>query len=292
MLQTKLPRMSVLFSFLCITGLVVAEDATRSGGSCNSLKLHNLCSKKIKSECIDGRRILAGKLCANLLGAKSANIDAACVGSLQARDVCVTGTLFAEHIISCETIHATVSLSGPTLYTLGTPIPWDVIQDDPEGGISFFPTKYTAPVTGYYIASVHTDLSDLTNSTQILGTPVAQLSLKKNGFTFKEVYQPFLTFLNSQKAFLTTILKLNAGDEITSVLDVIVLDQSAGVIELTGTVVLDSGVSPSDANSFFSIHLLSEDCSQVPPCAVTCEPVVCEPCNNLCCDCDDDSDND
>jgi hypothetical protein len=269
---------------------VRAYDVSADLAYLAALCTQTICANQFVSSSVDAQTVTtnnlsaAGNTCLTNLSASNA-----CFTNLTANSVCITGTLFADNIVNCEKVRAYVSLSAPTTYTLGNPIPFDVIQDDPNGNISFSPTRYTAPVSGYYIVSAHTDLSNLQNSTPILGSPIAILQIQVNGVDAKEVFHPFLAFLNDQKAFISSIIRLNAGDVVTSTLDVAVIDQTTGFTLLTGTVDLDaSSISPSDKNSFFAIHLLSENCPGITPCT-PCDltpctpstPLTCGPCTSL-----------
>lgn len=284
----------LLVSLLSLPLSVFAEEkgTKHFDDDTSALEIKNLCAKKIKARCLDAERIIANAICAKKLSvsedfvALNARINSECVNNLTAQNMCVTGTLQANSLQICEKYRAFLTFNSAYTYTLGTDVPWDVIVDDPNNNVSFVPaTHYTAPVSGYYVLSTHLDLRNFipTNPTQILGSPVAELQTHVNGIAVSEVYSPFLTFFNSQKALLSTIVRLNAGDTVTTRLQVIVVDPTLGQISVPGTIVIDA--VGGEQNSYWSIHILSENCTPIScqntPCDV--KPLDCDACHTQCC---------
>lgn len=269
----------------------------------NQLELGKLCAKRVKAHCIDSKKITSRKICADSLVAKRACIkelndfEHICASSLDAIDasimniktnnVCVSDVLQANTITQCKPYRATVVFGTNTTYTLGQPLNFDVILDDPQGDISLVPfTHYTVPVSGYYIVTLQLDISSLSPTspnTTILGSPIARPAIMVNGVVFRELNIPFLTFVPQQEATLTALVSANAGDVISSSYNVYTVDPVLGLQVVTGT----AGI-PGDGTevhkSTLKIHYLSSFCNPGPcPVITNCNPVAhcdfdCDPC--------------
>lgn len=174
-------------------------------------------------------------------------------------------------------------------YTLGDIIDWNTILDDPNGNISFIPNShYTAPYSGYYAIMLQLDQDDIQGNDPILGTPVANLEILVNGVLFRQTFVPFLAFHNEQKATVSGLLSLTAGDQITSRYKVLVMQDGVGLADYVGTVNI-LGTGTEENGSVFKIHLLSIDCPNTTPCTpcTTGESGTngCPPCPELCTPC-------
>jgi hypothetical protein len=140
------------------------------------------------------------------------------------------------------------------------------------------PTRYIAPVDGYYILTYKMNVFNLVSTNgPILGVPVANPQVFVNGIVSREAIFSFLSFNAEQKSVLTSIVLLKAGDIITFRYKVLILDAVLGLISVSGTMdVFGDGTAVN--TSQFSIHLLSIDCGSNGT-DVPCSPVIpCEPC--------------
>ena len=240
---------------LCVTNI--------KGGTLNVMDeiANNICAQNIQSKKVESEMLNANSLCS-----QSGVINDLCVNNLT-----------AGVINYCEKYRASVTSSGPFSYTLGTPIQWDTIVDDPNNNISFGPFSYTVPVSGYYVFTFNLKSSNLAGSNVITGIPVGLLTILVNGLSLREQQAPYLAFSNLQKANITAIVILNAGDIVTMTYNTIVLDAVSGLINYVGTADLD-GSSPD--RSGFSIHYLSSlncqtiTCQPCPPVIVPCTPIT------------------
>ena len=281
----------------------------------NQLDLDKLCVKKLKAchakikelevERFCAEELSSPKLCVdvavardgefqsaniNMLNANnicSQNITAANVGisNLTANEVCIPGELKVGNLLNCGKYRAAITYSAPTTYTLGSDLVFDVILDDPNGNINISGSNYTAPVSGYYVLTFKVNQRDLMPlSGVILGTPIGNPEVYVNGSLARELYAPYLPFFNQQKTIVAGMVLLNAGDVITMKYNVVIQDQSSGVINTPGTILIE-GNGTDFNSSIFMIHLLSVTCIDM-PCApsIPCEPgqpqtcIPCKPC--------------
>lgn len=293
----------------CHDGEVVVKDSATglracspcsssdSDGDCNNLKLKSLTAKKIKSHCLSSKSITAKSVCSesvstDALCAKTINLSegfcaaniktpSLCAGDVRATNICANAIL-ANSFEQCGKFRATAAFSMNSTYTLGTPVNFDDILDDPNGNMALGPTRYIAPRNGYYIVSLQFDQTNLTGSSLVLGIPVTNLQVLVNGVVFRETFVPYLSFHNAQNATISALISLKTGDVVTSRQNVLVLTDS-GFAPYVGTVdVLGDG---TEAFSVFKIHLLSNDC---PPqlcesaCDTICTPTsACLPCSSV-----------
>lgn len=285
----------------------VSFDEDRFDGSdcCQStLKIVDLCTKNIRTRCLDSHKMntnsldVKHKACVHEAAIQRAHIqDAsihrACIHDGSVQNLCAN-SMNVSDLTWCNKFRATVTLSSVLTYTLGTPVPFDAIIDDPNNNI--LPTGgYTVPRSGYYMATLQLIASNLRpfNPAQILGTPIANLHIYVNGAPFREIYSPFLAFFNTQNSLLSALLSLKAGDVVTSVLEVISIDQTLGVQNVIGTVDLLGNGTEVDS-SIAKIIYLSSDCltSSCQPCEVhvPCEPHHHNPCHDHCSPCHHDRD--
>lgn len=186
--------------------------------------------------------------------------------------------LYTPHY--CSKYKATAILSQPLIgFQLNNRVKFDAIIDDPNGNIdnSGDKTQYIAPISGYYIATLDLDVSNLNGSKVITGTPTTHLTIVKNGHAQAHCDYPVLTFNTSQNSVLTALMHLNAGDVIDCHLQVFVIDPTTGFTSYQGTVDLANPTSPihPDAVSYFMIHNLSADCDY----GCHCPPPPCGPCH-------------
>ncbi len=210
---------------------------------------------KVKSKETWSEKVYTNDLCAD-----TATIKNLCVTNLNA--VNVKGALANNY-------RAYIDFTSDLTYTLGTDINFNNIIDDPSSGISFSPsTHYTAPVSGYYLSNVFIDFSKLSGSVVIAGIPVAALSVWVNGILRESSFVPFLSFSLSQQGSLTNTLLLTAGDQVTTKLDVLILDPATGLQPYVGTVLVKGGGLTTPAASNFSIVLLTPMTGTTP---ITCQ---------------------
>jgi hypothetical protein len=258
----------------------------------NLLKLRLLCACRIRVACLEAQCISAdqvdtdvlntGSFCAQSVKSPSVCADrlgvndSACIATLTSNDIqvdtlCVTGQVRLNEI--CGRYRAVARLSADTLYTLGDPINFDLIVDDPDGDVTLAPFEYHVPVSGYYIINMQVNQRDLAAADPILGTPTANLQLLVNGNPARDVMSPFLTFSNQQQSNMSAVLRLNAGDVVTARYLVDILTDT-GFQFLVGTVILEDGVTATE----IVVHYLSSICEAPIPCT----PRPCQPCDTSC----------
>lgn len=292
---------------------MVCKDSNNWHCECckNELNLDKLCAKKaiIHKLCVDdlnlknelcAETLSGGSLCVNQAMAQKGDFDSICVSNLNssnncfqnvtatnmgvsnlvANDLCVPGQLKAANFLNCGKYRASVAFSVPQTYTLGNNLAFDSILDDPNSNISFSPTTYTVPVSGYYVLTLKVNVSNLQSSSgPILGSPVANPEVYLNGNLSREIFLPWLTFNNESKVLLTSLISLLAGDKVTMKYKVKALDAASGLIDVIGTVdIFGNGLE--DGNSVFKISLLNVDCLP----SEMCQPSVqCQPCSPMRC---------
>lgn len=268
---------------------------------CGSTRLNvdSLCARRIETKCEDACRINAKLACikhlaaheictkdldveckANVkdLCAKDIKADCACIRWLGAENVCAQ-SLRATDFLACGKYQATAVFAANTTYNLGANIDFDTILDDPNNNINLAPFYYTAPISGQYIVTVQIDEDTLVSADPVLGIPVAQLHVYRNGTLSKSTFAPFLSFHEQQQTTVAALIHLNAGDRVHSVYEVGVMNDTLGFTTLVGTVsILGNGTE--DGTSLFKINLLSADCFGEPIC-YPCDP-YCEPADDCC----------
>lgn len=245
------------------------------------IRVASLCAKKIKSACIDGDQINASKFCADLASVNDIRARAACVDALQANNLCVDN-LKVNNLDECMQFKATVVYSSDTLYTLGEPLNFDVVLDDPHGDIStdFSETTYRVPRSGYYILLLQVDQNNIRAEGSLLGTPYMSPSIWVNGVKYRDDMKAYMIFADTQHVYLTTLVSLQADDIVSARYEVL----SAIGLPITGTVNI-RGDGTEGSGTIFKIHYLSSDCTA--PLCQPCDPgVECEPCPAMAeCDC-------
>ncbi len=292
-MKKSLLLLSILFSLYTLPTFTLDESCdeaeTRNlcfsndcDDLCNSLALKDLCAKKIRAKQglfreICAERIKSESICTRNLGVENVAIANVCASDINATTLCVTGTARLNEI--CGLYRASASFAADDNYTLGTPVNFDNIIDDPNNDVSLAPFYYTVPVSGYYMVSVQIDSRDLAGANIILGTPVAQLNIKVNGVDRRKSFAPFLTFNDTQQTDLSFLMLLSAGDKLTVDYKVLVVDQTTGTTPYVGTATLISGIN----QTIFKIHYLSstctpsascQSCSFIPvPCTTECIPL-------------------
>lgn len=279
-----------------------------SGCCKNELTLKKLCAEQI---CVDNIQIenpicfaelSSPKVCSKDAVSETLSAQKACVGSLGAVDICgknlstenlgassavinqlcVPGALNVSNLLNCGKYRAGITFPTDISYTLGSPVNWSLVLDDPNSNLSLGPTVYTAPVAGYYLVTILIQQQNLqaASGQPILGIPVALIELMVNGVVSRQAFLPYLGFSSSQSSLLTSMIVLNAGDKVTSDFKVLAVDPVAGLIPIVGTVMIEANASNNE--SLFEIHLLSVTCNNMPcapsvPC-VPCVPSTCVPC--------------
>lgn len=277
------------------------DNHNPSGMCCkNELNLCKLCVEKVKAKCIWSDDIKAKEICSSNM-----KVDHLMVEDVAANNVCVSDTLMANKLKSmstntnnlcaqtgvvdklcvneltvgslqhCEKYRASVTLTGDKVYTLGSPINFDFIVNDPNGNVTLSPFSYTIPVSGYYSFSGFILTDQLTAPGVITGVPAGLFTLLANGIELRRVQFSYLSFAQFQDAILSTLLYIPAGTILTMKYDVFIFDQVSGLVPLVGTTVLKStGTAPF--SSGFIIHYLSSiDCNPGQACT-PCSPVVIE----------------
>ncbi len=287
----------------------MCNESRNSGGWWNegcgcdrNLKVHSLCAKCVKADEVCAHCLKAGQL-----EAGSIKADSECVsGDLQASQLhadqgffnklcakegtinklCVDQLTVSNPAVLSTPYRATVNYSVDTSYTLGTFLNFDNIVDDPNNNISLLPnTSYTAPKSGYYMMSFKVNIDSLLTSTgdPILGVPVANPVIYVNGLLVREAYSPFLSFFNTQKVIVDSLITLQAGDVVTMKYDVL----AGNGLAVAGTVnIVGAGIE--DGNSLFKIIFLSDlsqqtpgqECQVCPDVVVECDEEPCDPCHN------------
>jgi hypothetical protein len=190
------------------------------------------CQDKIKCKQLD-----AGKCC----------LREACIDRL------TVNHLSAPSFSECNLLRAAVS-SVAYNYTLGQPLSWATVQDDPSAMFSSLNGSFTVPAAGYWEASIFLNLANLAGVVNLAGVPVANAALQVNGVPRVQTYVPFLTFSTRQASSLASTLLLQAGDVVNATFNVQYVDPVSGEVQYVGTM----GVSPP---SFFTLVQLASLCS-------------------------------
>ena len=262
------------------TDKICANEMQLNGVFCaQELSSPKLCVAQAVAQKLDANESCMTSLNAMNICAQNATISNLGVTSLVANDLCIPGTLRAANFAGGSKYRATVNYAVNTTYTLGSLFNFNNVVDDPNGNITSSPTTYTAPITGYYTFSFKVNSTNLTPSNgAILGSPIANPEVYVNGILVRELFSPFLTFLNEQKLILSSLITLNAGDQVTMKYKVLAFDATSGLIEIPGTVdIVGSGIE--DGNSFFKITIINANTN-----SVVCQPVInCIPCTPMQC---------
>src|SRR5581483_11668534 len=113
------------------------------------------------------------------------------------------------------------------------------------------------------------------------------LELYVSGTLRRQVFLPYLSFLRSQSSLLTSLVFMKKGDELLIKYNVMVLDQTNGLMPYPGQVTLVGGPTVEHYRSFLYVEYLSTDMASLncSSCDVTCSP--CQPCkpNAVCVAC-------
>lgn len=274
----------------------------------NELNLDKLCAKKIKVHNLQVKYFCADelsshKLCVDSAVARDAQFQVSAINTLNANNICnqnltstnagivnatvnnlcVSGPLQASNLLAYGKYRASATYSKLTTYVLGTLINFDTILDDPNSNLTTSPTTYTVPLSGYYSFSFNIVQQNLVVPGPILGVPASDLQLYVNGVLARESFSAFLSFFPQQRAVLSGLISLNAGDQVQLKYNVLVIDSVGGLVPLVGTID-NSGNGTEDNSSLFKIHLLSVNAPSIIPCApvIPCSPsnpLTCVPCN-------------
>ena len=251
----------------------------------NELNLCKLCVKKasikwVISDCIStDSACVSVNLDAKKLNAESINTNFLCAQSGTINNLCATN-LTVSNLNYCVKYRASVTLSAPLAYTLGTNIEWDKVVDDPNGNVSFGPFKYVVPVAGYYTLDYHLNNTLISGATLIGGTPVGLLTILVNGAPYVTDQVVYLSFSGNQTSNMGGVLVLNAGDVVQMNYQIIVLDASVGLIPYVGTTSLQ-GNGALAGQSYFTIHYRS---------SLNCSTIACSPCPSVSVVCPPDMD--
>lgn len=300
MFRIKSQKLSLFFLLIAASyGSIWSDNsktATKQIEECcefnSRLKITELCADKLNVDCanltqISGQTACVSKVCSDLVCTKNLNVSqqfsaaqitatTLCANTVTGADIFSTGTIYSNNFNN--KYRATAVFSVDTTYTLGTTLNFDTILDDPNSNISFSPTKYTAPLSGYYMVTLQVDQHDLITSTPILGLPVANVTMLVNGITQREVYTPYLSFLNQQKTTFSALVSLNVGDEVSFIYDLLAMDQTSGIVQIPGTVVVEGNGTESNKSIFKILYLSSNGVVPTPPTCPTTPPVDCSSC--------------
>lgn len=253
----------------------------------NPICYAEISSQKICGKDVIGENLSAKKACVDSLGAKdicatNANVTNLGASNLVANDACISGNLRAANFQPCGKYRAAITFAADTSYTLGSPINWNVVLDDPNSNVTLGPTLYTVPLAGYYLVTIQIDQHDLipSSGSPILGTPVVLIELLINGVVSRQAFVPYLSFTSEQNSLLTAMILANAGDKLSSDFKVLAVDPVLGLIPVAGVATLDA--DGSSLKSLFTVHMLSVTCTDMPcapsiPCT-PCVPATCVPC--------------
>lgn len=274
---------------------VISKDMSTDTLCANKLQLNGeFCAQSLSSPMLCAQQVSATQADLNSACIAKMGADNACiqnlialnaeVTNLTANQLCVPGPLSVANLLNCGKYRASATYSMLTSYSLGADIDFDVILDDPNGNMLAGPSRYTAPVSGYYSVMLNINEQNLIPSSgfgPVLGVPAANTQLYVNGILYRETYTSFLAFFAQQKAVLSGILLLNAGDVVTMRYNILALNSASGLVSIPGTI--DSQGDGTSANSsIFQIHMLSVNCPDL-PCAPSgqcspCSPMQCVPC--------------
>lgn len=258
------------------------------------LKADEACIEHLKAEDAQMESLVVNDLCASGsvkakdLQADSFSANSLCAQSGTINELCVTN-LSVQNQNTFNKYRAAVTSSADFLYSLGSPINWDLVLDDPNSNVAMGPFSYTVPLSGYYTATFHLNSNALAGANPILGVPVGHQELLVNGLPLRDQFSPFLSFSDQQNGNFSSLLLLNAGDVITMKYNVIVLDPVLGQIDYAGSVNLQADGTALDT-SLFIIHLLSNEMGQPPVSCKVC-PLVEIPCSHLEIDCNSQCDS-
>lgn len=281
----------------------------------NSLTLSSLCADKARITCIDSVKINTDTVCAtevdtdrlctdqmsvsnlcvtngsiknalveqvttNTFCSQVAYAGDLCTDNLTATDVCITGTL-----LNCGALTAMARAANNTIYTLGTTVPFTIIDRDPSNSFNEVTSRYIAKVSGSYLVTTQIVQNNLTGGGIIIGTPIALLEVYVNGFLRRQDFAPYLSFNNSQTSLLTSLMPLSAGDEMEIRYSVLIVDPSLGVVPYVGTVtLLTAPIIFQGLSTFVYVEYLSSYCDEIQcpnPACIDCSPVTvnCTPCS-------------
>lgn len=270
----------------------------------NELNLDKLCVKCVQAQCIKSENITANNVCAQSvevsdLFAENETANNICVpGMVQSgqvwsdksysNSICAQTANFGTACINnltvgnlnhCVKWRAAVTNSADIVYNLGSPINWNSVLDDPNSNVSLSPFTYTVPASGYYLLTLHIDINSLAGGSIIAGSPISITEILVNGNELRSQFSPFLSFNDQQSTSLTSLCLLNAGDVLTTIFNILIFDQSSGLIPYIGTVALKSN-GQFAGQSGFGIHYLSslnctqQICPQCPQVTIPCMPVT------------------
>lgn len=268
----------------------------------SSIRAPKACFTQLKADQLQvGNNTFFDRLCANEasithLCATRADIGQQCSDHICA-DLIETTSLSTHHICANNVEHCTpykawLSFANNTMYNLGDEIDFDTIVDDPNGNVALGPTRYIAPKSGYYVATLGIGALSLTSTSVIAGIPVTRPEIVVNGLRILKAFEAFLSFATQfQNNVVSGIIHLNAGDEVTARYRIFAVDTNIGAVApVPGEVLLEGpGAQGQQFNeTFLRIHYLSSDCAelQCQPCVAPCQPCsfTCTPVDICCCE--------
>lgn len=242
----------------------------------------DFCTQEAQVKFLEAEKEVVNDLCAQTVSAKGlfsekANTNDLCARSANIQDLCVDN-LKVQGLQNCNKYRASIGFAVDSLnYNLGSPINFTTIFEDPNNNIVFGPTRYIAPIAGYYMATLTLSVKNLKGGNTIAGVPTSQMDILINGVKVKASFTPFLTFLPAQEGFVSSLLQLNAGDTVSWNYEVLVVDPVTGLTPYVGTVDFVGGPIGSGVVSSFQIINISSLCSDLPEGCVQC-PIVEVPC--------------
>lgn len=293
------------------------QGGTMSDGCChNELNLERLCACCLRAKNLSALQITADDICsqtsevatlsiqdgtannlcvsgflkASNISALSTNTNSLCATNATLTNACITNLTLGSNILPGTIYRATANFGTNQSYTLGAPLNFDNITDDPNNNIALAPFSYTAPMTGYYSVTFKVNVTGITQTTgPIVGATEAQLIVLVNGIQVRQALAPLISFVNSAEVILSSLITLQKGDVITLAYNVL----TGTGIPLVGIAsIVGSGIE--DGNSLFKIILLSTltsnsgpatPCTPCPtvtiPCMTNitpCQPILQQPC--------------
>lgn len=269
------------------TPLVLADNVQTPVLCANTGGISNLCSNHVQADELCALKAVINQLCVRQLAIENALLNQATICNLK----------------QCSPYNVRVAQeAASTVYTLGDILTFDTVITDPLGSVSQFPTAYTVPVPGMYAVTVQIQVIDLVSGTTIAGSPIGSLELYVNGLLKRKTDAAFLDFNTGIDLSHTTVIHLKAGDIVTNVFQVFVINPLTGLTPVVGQVTVLGNPSEAVFRPIFLVQYLSSDCTALDclssvcddmgiscldtPCVINCSARdECSPCMPICFSC-------
>ncbi len=297
-LCVKKEKAEKLWTDLLVTDALFAEKAKTDKLWAGQACAYMLCAHKgnikellsdllytdsLKAEWADLDKISACEIDTKKLCSHKANID-----HLTTKTLCASCDSNLKNLewSTKYKLYAKLGVNQPG-YTLGTPITYDTILEDPNNNFTDH-TNYIAPVSGFYVYAIGMDLSNLTGTQTITGIPVNHPELWINGTEAFEAHNAFLASAPIQHVHFAGLVYLQAGDKVSVAHHVRYVDPILGDMYYNGNVDLIGSDNTYKSNlTFFMMHYLSSDSICCHPCHLDCDHFDVEkPCVPPCCPCE------